>query len=93
VAQAVNFLPWRAQRQRQCLRLWLTIFFATLLLTALLAAMLRMQTVQESWRLELMQQAGTTLQTGLTQRKTNLLARQAEHQAQQQRYRRLQATR
>ncbi len=93
MAQAVNFLPWRARRQRQCLRLWLTIFSATLLLIVLLAAMLRMQTAQENRRLGLVQQAGITLQTGLTQRKTNLLARQAEYQAQQQRHQRWQATR
>lgn len=93
MVQAVNFLPWRARRQRQCLRLWLTIFSFTLLLIVLLAAMQRMQTAQENRRLELIQQAGITLQTGLAQRKTNLLARQAEHQARQQRYRQLQATR
>lgn len=93
MAQAVNFLPWRARRQRQCLRLWLTIFSVTLLLIVLLAAMLRMQTAQKNRRLELIQQAGITLQTGLAQRKTNLLARQAEYQARQQRYRQLQATR
>lgn len=93
MAQAVNFLPWRARRQRQCLRLWLTIFSFTLLLIVLLAAMLRMQTTQKNRRLKLIQQAGTTLQAGLVQRQARLLARQAEHQARQQRYQRLQATR
>lgn len=93
MAQAVNFLPWRARRQRQCLRLWLTIFSVTLLLIVLLAAVIRMRTSQESRRLGLVQQAGITLQAGLAQRRANLLARQAEQQAQQQRQQRLQATR
>lgn len=93
MVRTVNLLPWRARQQRQCLRLWLTIFSATLLLIVLLTAMLRMQTAQESQRLELVQQAGITLQAGLTQRQASLLARQAEHQVQQQRQQRLQATR
>ncbi|WP_312454690.1 PilN domain-containing protein [Pseudescherichia sp.] len=92
MARTVNLLPWRARQQRQCLRLWLTIFSATLLLIVLLTVMLRMQTAQESQRLELVQQAGITLQAGLTQRQASLLARQAEHQVQQQRQQRLQAT-
>lgn len=93
MAQAVNFLPWRAQRQRQCLRFWLTIFSVTLLIIVLLTAVIRLRTSQESRRLELLQQAGVTLQAGLTQRQARLHARQAERQAQQQRQQRLQATR
>ena len=93
MAQAVNFLPWRARQQRRCLRVWITIFSATLVLIVLLAAMLRMQVLQENQRLREVQQAGVTLQAGLTQRQARLLAQQAEQQAQQQRHQRLQATR
>lgn len=91
--QMVNLLPWRARRQRRCLRFWLTAFSLTLLLIVLLAALLRVRMSQESQRLRLMQQAGITLQAGLAQRQTHLLARQAERQAEQQRGQRLQATR
>ncbi len=89
----VNFLPWRARRRRQRLRLWLTRLSATLLLIVLLAALIRMRTSQENQRLGLMQQAGITLQSALTQRHARLLAGQAERQAQQQRQRQLQTTR
>ena len=93
MAQAVNFLPWRARQQRRCLRVWATILSATLLSIVLLAAMLRMHVMQENQRLRWVQQAGVTLQAGLAQRQARLLAQQAERQAQQQRYQRLQATR
>ena len=93
MAQAVNFLPWRARQQRRCLRVWTTIFSATLLLIVLLAVMLRMHALQENQRLTWVQQAGITLQTGLAQRQARLLAQQAERQTRQQRHRRLQATR
>lgn len=93
MTQAVNLLPWRARRQRRCLRLWLAIFSATLLLLVLLAIVLRTHALQESQRLGRVQQAGITLQAGLAQRQARLLARQAERQAEQQRQQRLQATR
>ncbi|MDU5452254.1 PilN domain-containing protein [Pseudescherichia vulneris] len=93
MAQAVNFLPWRARQQRRCLRGWITIFSATLLLIVLLATMLRMHALLENQRLRRVQQAGVTLQAGLAQRQARLLAQQAERQARQQRYKRLQATR
>lgn len=93
MAQAVNFLPWRAQRQRRSLRVWLTIFSATLLLIVLLTAMLRMRVLQENQRLSVVQQAGVTLHAGLAERQARLLAQQVTQQAQQQRHLRLQATR
>lgn len=93
MAQAVNFLPWRARQQRRCLRVWIIIFSVTLLLIVLLAAMLRMHLLQENQRLRQVQQAGVTLQAGLAQRQAHLLAQQAERQARQQRDQRLQATR
>ncbi len=93
MAQAVNFLPWRARQQRRCLRIWITLFSASLLLIVLLATVLRMYALQENQRLTWVQQAGVTLQAGLAQRQTRLLAQQAERQARQQRHQRLQATR
>lgn len=93
MAQAVNFLPWRAQRQRRTLRVWLTIFSVTLLLIVQLMAMLRMRVSQENQRLSVVQQAGVTLYAGLAERQARLLAQQLTQQAQQQRHLRLQATR
>ncbi|WP_238082626.1 MULTISPECIES: PilN domain-containing protein [Pseudescherichia] len=93
MAQAVNFLPWRARQQRRCLHIWITLFSASLLLIMLLATQLRMHALQENQRLTWVQQAGVTLQAGLAQRQARLLALQAERQAREQRHQQLQATR
>lgn len=81
--RTTNFLPWRQNRQRCCLRFWGLLFSGSLLLTLSLylsvrSSQLTLASLSQPWR-----DSTQTLRQALEQRKQQWLGMQSQRQQQQ----------
>ncbi|MBS1203730.1 MAG: fimbrial assembly protein [Proteobacteria bacterium] len=88
----VNFLPWRQDRRRRSVRLWASVFIASLLLTGGVGLLWRASVAIDLYGRVLWQQADAALLASLAAAKKPLLARQEAWRMEQVRRQRRQDT-